>query len=439
MSEPLYRRDRKSIAALQKLRFHPLAVTRGEGCFLIEEDGRRVLDLSATWGAASLGYAHPALVAAVTEAVRSQAGASILSAVNEPAVSLAENLLAVTPGGGERRVWLGHSGSDANETAARALALASGRHRFISFVGAYHGGTAGSMGISGHPAQVHAPKHPGLLLLPYPDPYRPCLGDPTGQVVLDLLDYYFETVYPPGEFAAVFIEPLMSDGGLIVPPEGFLKGLEARCRPHGIKLVCDEVKVGLARTGTMHCFQHEGLSPDLVTFGKGLGGGLPLSALVGPAEIMDAAQAFAMATTCGNPVSAGAGLAVLRTIKEQDLAGRAGVLGEKFKAGLKELARRHPLVGDVRGRGLALGVDLVRDRATRAPAGRETALVAFRAYELGACVYYVGRGSNVLELTPPLTISEEELDLGLDILDRALEDVENGRVSEQKAADFRGW
>ena len=436
-NDHLSQRDTAAIAEIQKLRFNPLAARGGKGSYLTSEDGRRILDLSASATAASLGYAHPAVTEAVTKALTDMAGASLLMYPNEPAAALAEALLQVTPGSGERRVWFGHSGSDANDAAARVVEAATGRPRFISFIGSYHGGVAGSMAISGHTAMTHTLPRPGLVLLPYPDPYRPRFS---ADDVLDMLDYQFDTTCPPEQVAAVFIEPVMSDGGLIVPPAGFLKALEERCRQHGILTVLDEVKVGCGRSGLFHAFSHEGLTPDLVVLGKGIGGGLPLSAVIGPAEVLDHRPAFAIQTTGGNPVCTAAGLAVLRTILDEDLPAHAARMGERLVDGLRALGARHAMIGDVRGRGLAIGVDLVQDRESKAPVEpATTAKVILRAYELGASFIYVGLAANVLEITPPLNLSDAECDEGLAIIDQALSDVAEGRVSDEAVQAYMNW
>jgi 4-aminobutyrate aminotransferase len=433
----LFERDARVIANIGRLRFSPLCVVGGTGNHLIEEGGRKVLDLSASCGPAVLGYSHPALIEAITHACQSMAGASLLAYANENAVALAEDLLRLTPGSGERRVWFGHSGSDANDCAMRVLQAATRRSRFISFIGSYHGNLSGSMSISGHTAMTHTLPRAGLVLLPYPDPYRPAFDAAT---VLQLLDYQFATTCPPSQVAAVFIEPLMSDGGLIVPPPGFLKELQDRCRRHDIKVVVDEVKVGLGRSGRLHCFEHEGLEPDLVVFGKALGGGLPLSAIVGPREIMDHAPAFALQTTAGNPIATAAGRAVLRTIEAEGLPERAAHVGNLLMQGLRALAERHETIGDVRGRGLAIGVELVVNRTTREPVPvSTTAKVIYRAYQLGAAFLYVGLRGNVLELTPPLTLSEVEAREGIDVIDQALRDVAAGKVTDADVAPFMMW
>ncbi|MGD9475998.1 aspartate aminotransferase family protein [Shinella sp. G-2] len=436
MADSLYTRDEAAIGSLQKLRFFSLAVTGGNGARLVEEDGRHLIDLTGAWGAASLGYGHPALVEAVSRAVADPAGASILSASNGPAVTLAERLLATFPDRGTHKVWFGHSGSDANEAVYRAVMKATGRSGVIAFVGAYHGCTVGSMAFSGHSVQADAAKADGLILLPYPDPYRPYENDPTGDAVIALLKEKLLAV-PAGSIAAAFIEPIQSDGGLIVPPEGFLRKFADTCRAHGILVVCDEVKVGLARSGRLHCYEHEGFAPDILVLGKGLGSGLPLSAVIAPAEILDCASAFAMQTLHGNPVCAAAGLAVLETIEAEALAAAAERKGNLLREGLGRLAERHALIGDIRGRGLACGVELVRDRQSRAPARAETAKLIYRAYQLGLVLYYVGMNGNVLEFTPPLTITETDIQEALNLLDRAFREL--SAVSDEEIAQFAGW
>lgn len=435
----LYQRDEHALSRLQKLRFFPLAVTGGKGSYLIGEDGRRLLDFSASWGAVSLGHGHAAIREAVDRALTDQAGASTLSAANEPAVTLAETLLDRVPGGGDRRVWLGHSGSDANETVARAVVAATGRPRIISFAGAYHGGTAGSMAISAHGVQKHAERATGLHVIPYPDPYRPYGDDPTGGRIIDELEISFRADCPPDTVAALFIEPIMSDGGLIVPPKGFMKRLTDLCGSHGILVVSDEVKVGMGRSGRFNCIEHENVQPDIVVLGKGLGGGLPLSAAIGPASVMDFASSFSMQTLHGNAVCTSAGLAVLKTIEAEGLMKNAATVGAELQGGLNELARRHRMIGDVRGRGLAIGVELVTDRNARTPAEKATAQVVYRAFELGLVLYYVGANSNVLEMTPPLTLTSGEAREAVSILDRVLDDVAEGRVPDDIAAGFEGW
>lgn len=435
----LYARDTAVMAGIQKLRFFPLALTGGKGARVIDESGRALLDLSAAWGSASLGYGHPELVEAVTRAVQNPAGASTLSAANLPAVTLAEQILETLPHMRDHKVWLGHSGSDANEAAFRAVTAATGRSRILAFIGAYHGGSAGSMAISGHTVQSHAARAPGLTLIPYPNPYRPYMGDPTGAKVLELVAHLFATTCPPSEVAALWIEPIQSDGGLIVPPTGFMRKLCDLCRAHGILIVSDEVKVGLARTGKLHAFAHEDITPDIVCLGKGLGGGLPLSATIGPKSILDFATAFSMQTMHGNPISASAGAAVLDTIRREGLVENARDVGAHLIACLEGLMPSRPQIGSVRGRGLAIGVELVDGRATKAPAKALAAKTVYRAFELGLVVYYVGLNSNVLELTPPLVLTKGEAEEAAAIIGQAIADAASGKVSDEAVRAFAGW
>lgn len=435
----LYDRESRSVSTLAHLRFFPQAVTGGKGSLLRGDDGRDLLDFAASWGAASLGHGHPALAEAVNRALTDQAGASYLSTANEPCVLLAEKLLSIVPERAAGRVWFGHSGSDANETVARAVVAATGRKRILSFKGAYHGGTVGSVAISGHPAQGGIDKASGLSLVPYPDAYAAGSPEAAASAALAHLEELFATTVPPEEVAAFFIEPIQSDGGMLVPPPGYFREIQALCRKHGILLVCDEVKVGLGRTGRLHAFEHSDIEPDIIVFGKGLGGGLPISAAVGPEAIMNHASAFSFQTLHGNPVCAAAGLAVLDTIERENLVANAASVGDTMLTALRDLQERHELIGNVRGHGLALGVELVSDSNARTPAIEQTALVVYRAFQLGLVIYYVGINSNVLEFTPPLTMSEDEALRGIAILDQALGDVEAGRVDPQLLEHFAGW
>lgn len=430
----LYARDTAVIANSQKLRFFPQAVVGGKGAVLRTDDGREVIDLSAAWGAASLGYGHPALVAAVSAAVADPAGASVLSSANGPATELAERLITLFPSDQPQKVWLGHSGSDANETAIRAARRATGRQGIIAFSGAYHGCTLGTMAVSGHPT-LASDRAEGLYQLPYPgaDP----LG-PDADAILERLKRHL-SLAGPDSFAACIFEPILSDGGLVVPPTGFLARLDAMCRSHGILTICDEVKVGLGRTGRLHAFQHEGFRPDLLVLGKGLGGGLPLSAVIGPQWVMDCATAFAMQTMHGNPVCAAAGLAVLDRLTAESLADEAARKGDVLMAGLQSLARRHGCIAALRGRGLVIGVEISGSGTGLHSDAAATAALMFRAYERGLVAYCVGPSSNILELTPPLTISDTEMARALSLLDVAIQDLEAGRIDHTASAEFAGW
>lgn len=428
----LYKRDEAVIAGIEKLRFFPLEVISGHGCTLVTPDGRELLDLSATWTACGLGHGHPAIADAVSRAVRTAPGAGGLSAVHPDSVGLAEDLLALVPGGGERRVYLGHAGSDANDVALRACRHATGRRTVMAFEHSYHGGVGVAMGVSGVHVDAGAAPDPDAVFLPYPNPFRPTSAGIEGDVsaCLALAERHLAT----GSIACLIVEPILSDGGLVVPPDGFLGRLHEVCRRHGVPMICDEVKMGLGRPGTLHAFEHDGVVPEIVTFGKVLGGGLPLSAAVGPAELLDNPPAAALLTTAGNPVCTAAGRAVLATVVGDGLPEQAAKVGAVLQDALRALDS--DVIGEVRGRGLAIGLELV-DPATGDRDPRLAAQVVYRAWELGAVVYYVG--GNVLEITPPLILSEAEAVRAAEILGAAIADAAAGRVDAEEVARYAGW
>src|SRR5690349_2060145 len=268
----LYDRDEAVIAGIEKLRFFPLEVQSGHGCTLVTPDGRELLDLSATWTASGLGHGHPAIADAVSRAIRTAPGSGGLSAVHPDSVGLAEDLLALVPGDGERRVYLGHAGSDANDVALRACRHASGKRTVIAFEHSYHGGVGVAMGVSGVHVDAGAPADADAVFIPYPNPFRPDGGAGDDPAAVDAGEAASlaraEQALSDHAIACLIVEPILSDGGLVVPPDGFLRRLHDLCRAHGVPMICDEVKMGLGRPGTLHAFEHDGVVPDIVTFGK---------------------------------------------------------------------------------------------------------------------------------------------------------------------------
>jgi 4-aminobutyrate aminotransferase len=416
---PLYDLDQQVLAACGKLRFSPLAIESAHGSSIVDSENRVLVDFSAGGSAAGLGYAHPAIVAAVTEAVGLMPGVGILLGAHRYAVDLAQRLLELTPtAGADRCAYLGLSGSDANSAVLRAVRTASLRPKVLAFEHSYHGGIGPAQGISG----VWAPggtQNGQLVLVPYGD---------AGAV---------EAALSSRDVAAVFIEPILSDGGLVFPPEGFLESVRKSCSTYGSWLVVDEVKVGLGRTGLLHAFEHAGIEPDVVTLGKSLGGGLPISAVVGPRMLLGAQPASSLLTLAGNPVGAAAALAVLDVVASPGFVEEVARKGRVVSARLHSLKERHPLISDVRSAGLVAGIEL--RKPTGQPAATATVQALYRAWELGVTAISVGPDRNVIELTPPLIITDEELREGFDRLDSALADVAAGKLDDRDLERFAGW
>ncbi|MDO6721645.1 aminotransferase class III-fold pyridoxal phosphate-dependent enzyme [Celeribacter halophilus] len=436
--QDLLARDAAAVAGIEKLRFFPIALESGKGSWLTEVGGRKLLDLSATWTACGLGHGHPKIIEAMTKAAQTPAGAGGLSAVHPDSVGFAEELLALTPGEGERRVYFGHAGTDANEVIFRAARMATGKRRIVTFKLGYHGGIGISMGVSGVHIDAGATPDPDLYLATYPNPFRPHADGPDPvQASLEASIAEIDEELAKGDVCVLMAEPILSDGGMILPPKGFLTALHATCRKHDVLLAVDEVKMGLGRPGVLHAFQLDGITPEIVTFGKVIGSGLPLSAAVAPAWVIDGPPATALLTTAGNPICTAVGRQVMRTLVEEDLPTRAGRAGKRFMTGLREVMTQSPVIGDVRGAGLAIGLELVTDKETMTPDPKLAAKVVFRAFQLGAVVHYVG--GNTLEITPPLIITDDEVDTAVSILAQSITDAHSGIVTDEDIAPYAGW
>jgi 4-aminobutyrate aminotransferase len=436
-SQRILRDEAELVAGVMKIRFFPLVVHAAEGATITDPDGRGYLDFTAAGGVAQLGYRHPEIARAVAAELATTWSTMHCCYVSEPTVELARALSALLPG--PRKVWFGTTGSDANDCLATLVPLATGRQRMASFAGSYHGQTAGSAALSGHPAQ-RARSGGSVTTVPYPYPYRcphgPCPADECSLGCVRDIEAALDASDEP--LGALIMESVQSDGGELVPPRNVFPALRRACDQRGAWLLFDEVKVGLGRTGRMFGFEHGDVVPDAVSLGKPLGGGLPLSAVIARPELFEP-DVLVLSTLGGSPVPARAGLATLDVIQRDSLVARAAVMGQRLLEGLRDLQRDHPLIGDVRGRGLIAGVELVEDRATRQPARRKTHAVVYRCFELGLVTIYAGVYGNVIELTPPLVLTDQELALGLGILDQALGDVEGGRFDHSKLAGYAGW
>ena len=442
-AEAVLERERAAIGQVMKIRFYPFVMGSAEGARVQDIDGNGYLDLIAAAGVVQAGYGHGGIRQAMLDELDRSWTQMHCCYPNERAVELAERLIELAPGTFEKRAWFGTTGGDANDCLARLVPLASGRRRMLTYVGAYHGQTSGSAALSGHSTQARVIGGGEITKLPYPDPYR-CLWGPCERAgcslkCLDFVEQFaLEAVSPAADTGAILLEAMQSDGGDVVPPANYLPALRELCDRHGMWLLFDEVKTGLGRTGKMFAFEHAGVIPDGFSLGKPLGGGLPLSGVIARREILDA-DTYVLSTLGGSPVPCAAGLATLDALRDDRLLENAELMGARLQDGLRELATRHALIGDVRGLGLMVGCELVRDRSTREPATREAAQLAYRAFELGLLVVYCGMHGNVIEFTPPLSITAAEIDEALAILDEALGHVEAGEFDDRKLIPYDGW
>lgn len=412
--------------------FFPTQISSASGVNVRDVDGREFLDFTSGQMCAILGHNHPEIVAAIEKACR-EALHLYSGMISVPVTGLSEELAAMLPPGLQKMIFL-NTGAEANEAALRMAKLHTGGYEVAALTGSWHGMTAGVSSLTyaaGH--RGYGPSVPGSMVLPAPNSYRCPVRHCCGKCDMTCMEAGFAMVdaQSVGAPAAVIAEPVLSSAGVIVPPEGYFKRLKSECEKRGMMLILDEAQTALGRLGENFAFEIFDVVPDFVTLSKTLGGGLPMAAMITSAEIeADCANKGFMHVTShvSDPLPAEVGRAVLRVLAAENINQRVRAMGAYMKAGLEELQSRHEAIGDVRGMGLLWGVELVKDRESREPDAPLGAAVTRRCMELGLSmnIVWVGGMAAVWRIAPPLIITEDEIDQGLEIIDQAMSDVKAG-------------
>lgn len=410
--------------------FHPGLVVRAKGSRIVCSDGLEFLDLTSGLGVMALGHGHPTLMAALSRQMENLVHQCSHVMLHAPYVQMAKLLCRLAPVKGAAKVFLCNSGAEAVEWAAKVARSSTHRNVILAFDGGYHGRTLLGATLTSRAKPYrkgYGSLAPDIYHLPYPYCYRCPWGRSSGSCsteCLGALKRFFLLERDPDEVAAVFVEPVQGEGGVVVPPRGYLEALSKLCAEHGILLVADEVQTGLGRTGRLFASQHESIEPDIMILGKALGGGLPLAAVVATAELLDSVAASGLGSTFGgNALACAAGVALLEILQEGRPQARALEIQEQFMAMAMGWEKRFPYVGQVRARGAMLGLELVRDPVTREPAAKLAAQVVRRCKDKGILLLCGGLHRNVIRLLPPLVISPEEFQQALESLEEVLGEV----------------
>ena len=405
-------------------RDYPLVVESASGAMVTDVDGNRFLDMNAGIAVVATGHCHPRVVAAIQAQAAKLIHMSGTDFYYENMVQLAEKLAALAPGDSPRRVFFGNSGAEAMEAAMKLAKYKTGRDKFIAFFGAFHGRTQGALALTGSKTvqrQGFGPLVPGVTHIPYANCYRCAYGKQVEtckvECVRVLEEQLFKTILPAEEVAAIVVEPVQGEGGYVVPPRKFFDELTAVAHRHGILLIADEVQCGMGRTGRVFASEHFGFDPDILATAKGIASGLPLSATIARADLMTWPPGAHASTFGGNPVAIAASLVTIELLEEELLA-NAVRLGGQMLERLRTWPGRFPRVGDVRGMGLMIGIEFVKDQATRERDPELRNALVQRMFQKGVLV--LGAGPNSLRLCPPLVLNAEQAAFALDALESAL-------------------
>jgi len=422
-AKAIIERDARAVST-SYTRDYPFVMARGEGALVEDVDGNVFLDCTAGIAVASTGHSHPDVVQAIVEQAGRFLHMSGTDFYYEPQVRLGEELSAIAPMPGPHRSFFGNSGTEANEAAIKLARYYTKRTNIIAFFGAFHGRSMGSLSLTASKLTQRrglGPFLPGVFHAPYANCYRCPIGASPDSCAAECLrfieDQLLVHLLPPEEVAAIIVEPIQGEGGYVVPPAVFHERLREITRKFGMLLIVDEVQSGMGRTGKMFAIEHTGVQPDVVTMAKGIASGLPLGVMTARSEIMSWPPGTHASTFGGNPVACAASLATLKLLRDS-LVRNAETVGAHMLAGVKTLMDRHALVGDVRGRGLMIGLELVRDRQTKERATTERDRVVQECFKRGLLV--LGAGQNAIRLSPPLVLTTAQADTAIGILDQAI-------------------
>ncbi len=405
-------------------RSYPLVAKQGRGIVVTDVDGNEFFDFSAGIAVTSTGHCHPHVVAAIQKQAAELIHMSGTDFYYENMVTLAERLSKIAPMAGPHKIYYGNSGTEAIECALKLARYHTRRQNMIAFFGAFHGRTMGSLSLTASKPQQKrrfAPLVPGVTHVRYPDVYREGAKDGNAfalSCARFIEDKLFKTILPPEEVAAIFVEPVQGEGGYVVAPDIFMQELRRICDRHGILLVVDEVQSGAGRTGKWWAVEHTGVQPDIVCMAKGIASGMPLGITMSKAEIMDWVPGSHASTFGGNPICIAAALATMDVIEREDLMDNATEVGNHMLKRMAAWPQKHRLVGDVRGRGLMIGVELVKDKITKEYGGQERDRIVELAFERG--ILFLGCGPSTVRIAPPLIVSKDEADVAMDVLDECI-------------------
>ena len=420
----LIERDSKYVSP-SYTRDYPFVIARGEGAVVEDVDGNRFLDCAAGIAVNSTGVSHPDVVRAITEQAQKFIHMSGTDFYYEPQVRLAEELASLVPIDGDVRSFFGNSGTEATEAALKLARYHTKRQGVIAFIGSFHGRSMGALSLTASKIvqrRGFGPFLPGVYHAPYPDTYRfNGTPDACAEASLSFIrDQIFPHLIAPDEVAAIVVEPIQGEGGYVVPPPAFFPGLRELASRHGIVLVVDEVQSGMGRTGRMFALEHFGVKADVVNIAKGIASGLPLGVTCARADMMAWPPVAHASTFGGNPVACAAALATITLLKDQFVA-NAATVGAHLLQGLRALQDKHPLIGDVRGKGLMIGVELVKDRATKERAVEARGALLQAMFRRGILI--LGAGRNAVRFAPPLVLTREQADVVLRLFDESMTEV----------------